>query len=328
MPEEKYYLSPFLSSSSMHLITGGKFAGKSTYALQMLMPSTVEPDLNPWGGFQRVDDMPDVWYVDLTKPDGAADQHIRRLGLDSAQQLHVLTYRQILEIKPEQNRRDPLTFLDVLARIGIETGNNLPPILIVDGFAVLFMAPNRSVNQAMFEIERLQEINRTYLQHGGCLIGVQALGKNGKLPGDFETGSGTFAISSFAASVTEIKVSKEGKRQVSISSQEGLSLLALEFDARGRLQMTKPKTDDLGQPVTKQTAPAQLQRLAVTLSLEHSERMFKVKDLVDRARNELGIARRTVERWLLTCRLNGTAQQCSDRGVYQLVPPPEPPLLQ
>lgn len=323
----RYYLSPFLKSHSLHLIVGPRNSGKTTYALQMLAyPYFGGTEADPWVQFER--SMPEtIWYVDLIRPRENVMSQVAQLGLaqpdPGSRTLHVLTYDQITDARPEPNRKDPIRFADILQHIAATSQGELPLILIIDGFSVLLMPP-KDVSQSSWEKERLAEIDQTYLRQGGCLVGIQTHTKAGRIPG-VEL-PGTHILSHFISSVTEITKTKRERRKVMIEGEKLSRSMYLEFDYAGRL---RPASDlDVNGKVRSKTTDAELLQIAIDLSLGHPRAEFERSDLIELAESRVNASSSTVDRWMKRGRTNGTIRSAEKRGVFTLWPKPELPLLQ
>lgn len=325
----RYYLAPFLKSHSLHLIVGPRMSGKTTYALQMLAyPYFEGQEVNPWAQFERTNMPESIWYVDLIRPRENVLSQISQLGLaqpdPNQRTLHVLTYDQVLEIRPEPNRKDPIRFSDILHRISIATHGEMPPILIIDGFSLLLMSPSKEISQVQHEKDKLAEIDQLYLSQGGCLIGVQTHTKQRHVPG-IEL-PGTHVLSHFVSSVTEVIKTKRERRKVTIEGDK-LSQVSmyLEFDYAGRLK-TASDLDPHGK-VRSTTTSHDLLQMAIDLSMANPGVVFRRKDLIDMA-TTANITSITVDRWIKKNRLTGSLKPTGEYGIYTLHPKPEAPLLQ
>lgn len=327
--DTRYYISPFLKSHALHLVVGQPRTGKTTYTLQMLMesPSNSSPGAvgsgvltSPFVGFERAQ-MPSAWFVDLVRPRKQVLEQIKKLGFgqddQQARSLRVLTSEQIVEAKPTSNQKDPITFNDIVGRISRETANELPPIIVVDGFPRLLVSPAREIPQATWEYDRLKEIDQTYLQKGGCLIGVGTYGKAGRVS---EAAVMSSTLNTFTSSLTEITQVRRDRRKVTVEGQTFAKRSTMcAFNRMGLLEVAAVDNTDAN--YTKLTKDAQILSVAIDISLEQPGLVFKRDTLIDRARIELGIERATVDRWMRKCRDNGTLKVV-DWGTYQLNPPP------
>ena len=322
MQDRKVYLSPFLTSHALHLIIGNSLSGKTTYALQMMTQHlrTEPAEAHPWVQFSRGEMPEEVWYVDLTAPREDVLDQVRRLGLGEPgteiRRLKVLSDREILEIRPESARREPITFQDILTRIGVTTGGKLPQILIVDGFSLLFASNGSRDNQAGYERAQLREIENSYLIHGGCLVGIHMSTKLHRIPGT------EHVMKAYLSSLTELSTVKSDshKRKAVITGKNfSPRSMMIEFDDVGRFQLAIDATEDPAKRSIQ--VDDEIQDSAIELSFRVPEVEFKRGDLV-KALESKEIARTRVDRWIKRNRSTGAIRE-GRYGWYTLNPKPQ-----